>query len=130
MINSAGGQEIERRIKQLAFNLCDRLYHFDVSSIEPLQYAEYHSYDNGGYDWHMDIGTGAANCRKLSISVQLSDPSDYDGGDLEFWGTGVADRDQGKLIAFPSYLLHRVAPVTRGVRRSLVAWAIGATPFR
>ena len=71
--------------------------------------------------------------RSLSIVVQLSDPNDYDGCDLELLNMGEKRptkmmRDRGTLIAFPSYTLHRVTPATRGVRNSLVAWVTGK-PF-
>jgi predicted 2-oxoglutarate/Fe(II)-dependent dioxygenase YbiX len=101
---------------------------FDLKTVEPLQLAEYAVGD--GYDWHLDIGPGTADLRKLSASVQLSDPAEYDGGDLEIWGTGGVDRARGTIIAFPSYIPHRVTAVTRGVRRALVAWAAGDAPFR
>ncbi len=89
------------------------------------------SYEGGGhYNWHMDLGTEFASVRKLSLSVQLSSASDYDDGELEFMHTGdCASRDQGSLIAFPSYMVHRVRPVTRGTRWSLVSWIAGP-PFR
>lgn len=105
-----------------------RAFHFDLTSNEPAQYAEYAI--DGKYDWHLDIGPGSAALRKLSASVQLSSPNDYEGGDLEIWGTPPVDKKQGTLIVFPSYLLHRVHPVTRGLRRSLVVWATGTSPFR
>ncbi len=103
----------------------DRAY---LARAEPLQLAEYS--DGGEYGWHMDTGPGSADLRKLSASVQLSAPEDYDGGDLEIWGSPAIDRAQGTAVVFPSYQLHRVRPVTRGVRRSLVAWATGSEPFR
>lgn len=105
-------------------------YSFDLSTYEPLQIAEYS--DGGEYGWHMDNGEGEAALRKLSVSIQLSRGTDYDGGDLELWGVGI-DKDlraQGTAVVFPSYMLHRVHPVTRGMRRSLVCWAIGDKPFR
>ncbi len=87
------------------------------------------TYSSGGhYDWHLDIGQGEASNRKLSISIQLSQPADYDGGELEFrMGKEIvtAPNDIGTAIVFPSYLLHRVKPVTRGVRKSLVTWVYG-----
>ncbi len=94
--------------------------------------AQVASYGPGGhYDWHVDLGTGPQSSRKLSLSVQLSDPGDYDGGDLEFMGpTDVtAPRNRGALVAFPSFVGHIVHPVTRGERLSLVSWISGA-PFR
>lgn len=96
---------------------------------DPLQYTFYGTKQH--YDWHMDIGPGLASARKLSLSIQLSNPNDYLGGAMEFahapgWR---GDRAQGAAIVFPSFMSHRVAPVFRGTRRSLVAWACG-TPFR
>jgi PKHD-type hydroxylase len=104
---------------------------FQISTIETLQLAEYRAGEQGMYDWHLDIGSANnTSRRKVSVSVQLSNPNDYDGGDLEIWGSNNRVREQGALIAFASYLPHRVTPVTRGVRRSLVAWAVGLHPYR
>lgn len=94
---------------------------------EAIQLARYDGSDQGFYDWHTDFGGSRSN-RKISITVQLSDPADYDGGDLEFmWREQPhkAERARGMMIAFPSFLLHRVSPVTRGVRWSLVSWISG-----
>jgi PKHD-type hydroxylase len=96
---------------------------------EEIQLTEYRAENAGFYDWHADIGgRGIPQSRKLSLTVQLSDPDDYEGGALELNMRGepeAAPRDRGTAIAFPSYALHRVAPVTRGVRRSLVVWTHG-----
>ena len=92
-----------------------------------VQLARYESADHGFYDWHTDF-SDLAPLRKVSISVQLSRPEDYAGGDLEFRFRGQphqAERTRGTLIAFPSFTLHRVTPVTRGTRWSLVAWICG-----
>lgn len=81
------------------------------------------------YDWHIDIGgSGTTMTRKLSIVVQLSDPADYEGGRLEVNAGGDVREmpvSQGTLIAFPSFVLHHVSPVTRGRRYSLAAWVHG-----
>lgn len=96
------------------------------------QIARYTEKVKGHYDWHMDLGTERFSRRKLSMSIQLSPSDAYDGGDLEFHLSGL-DRDrmrqQGTLIAFPAFHEHRVTPVTRGERYSLVAWVDGP-PFR
>jgi PKHD-type hydroxylase len=66
--------------------------------------------------------------RKLSMVLQLSDPSEYDGGDLEFYVQSEpikAEKKKGIVYVFPSWVLHRVTPVTRGTRRSLVMWIAG-----
>lgn len=100
----------------------------DVASVEAnVQIARYDSADSGFYDWHYDFGP-AQPLRKLSISIQLSDSADYDGGDLELlYGNSPTrlDRSRGAFIIFPSFMLHRVTPVTRGTRWSLVAWILG-----
>ena len=98
---------------------------------ENIQIAEYNSDTKGHYDWHMDLGENSS-FRKLSISVQLSDPSEYDGGELHFLtgrNSKKAPLKKGTAILFPSYLLHKVTPTTRGVRKSLVVW-ISGQPFK
>jgi len=104
----------------------NRDYQFDLSDFsEAPQYLAYHHDENGHFDWHVDHGT--APPRKLSLTLQLSEPSAYEGGDLEFNGGNIvcAPRDRGAAIAFPSYTLHRVTPVTAGTRKSIVAWITG-----
>jgi PKHD-type hydroxylase len=95
---------------------------------EPLQFAEYES--GGHYGWHVDVGSDITSGRKISASVQLSDGSSYEGGDLEFVNINIPEdaRSIDSITLFPSYLAHRVAPVTKGIRRSLVAWVHG-NPF-
>lgn len=113
-----------------AISSANRNYQFDLSGFEAFQVASYT--EGGHYEWHMDMGKGPTSTRKLGISLQLSDGSEYEGGDMEFRGGGappVAPREIGTMIVFPSFMHHRVAPVTRGVRYSLVAWVHG-TPFR
>jgi len=108
---------------------CNRLFFcVDIAGVEPnVQLARYDSASSGFYDWHTDFA-GIRPLRKISISIQLSRAEDYDGGDLELM-YGIQpqqlDRTRGTLIAFPSFMLHRVTPVTRGTRWSLVAWILG-----
>ena len=96
-----------------------------VGFAEALQLTEYGV--GGHFDWHLDIGPEDAASRKLSLTVLMNAPSEYDGGQLEFFRMGSVPPDLtiGTALFFPSYLPHRVAPVTRGIRRSLVAWAYG-----
>ena len=78
--------------------------------------------------WHIDIGPGSINHRKISCTIQLSDPDEYEGGDLEIWTGGdfkTIERKQGCAILFPSFLMHRVTPITKGTRRSIVLWMGG-----
>jgi len=106
-------------------------FRFDLEGIsEPLQYAVYEVGDHFG--WHVDALPGQKPYRKLALSVQLSGPDDYDGGELQMqlgcW-TVEMPKGRGDVIAFPSWLPHRVQPVTRGIRHALVVWAHGE-PFR
>jgi PKHD-type hydroxylase len=108
----------------------NQIWRFDLHSIkDSIQYTEY--YEGGGhYNWHMDIGSFPINNRKISITIQLSDSDDYVGGDLEiFTGSGIQTcaRQKGAALLFPSYMLHRVTPVTSGTRKSLVLWVGGGS---
>lgn len=108
---------------------CNRLFFcVDIAGVEAnLQLARYDGSNRGHYDWHTDFG-GYRPLRKISISIQLSRSEDYEGGDLELMVANQpqkAERTRGAFIAFPSFALHRVTPVTRGTRWSLVAWVLG-----
>tara|TARA_R110001592_G_scaffold24940_1_gene95406 strand:- start:75 stop:674 length:600 start_codon:yes stop_codon:yes gene_type:complete len=116
----------------------DTLWNFDLTHIpEQIQYTEYYATEKGHYTWHQDIGPGMLSKRKISITVQLSGPEEYEGGDLELFTGGNyeensfirAHKGTGTVFIFPSYLLHRVTPVTKGVRRSFVLW-VGGSPYR
>lgn len=124
-----GGQDWLFDKLEYAVRRLNEGYGFELSGFyEGAQVAAYGV--DGHYDWHIDLGEQYYSNRKLSLSVQLSDPADYDGGELEFKATDeLAPRETGALIAFPAYLLHRVRPVTRGLRYSLVSWVSGP-PFR
>jgi PKHD-type hydroxylase len=123
---------IYERLSNAITNLNNDYFKFDLFGlIEGLQFTKYEA-PSGHYGAHIDKCFDGI-IRKLSISVQLSDPKDYEGGDLEFnfGGSGAekTPKEQGKLIAFPSYVVHEVRPVTKGTRYSLVAWVTG-TPFK
>jgi PKHD-type hydroxylase len=104
---------------------------FDVTNVGDIQYTEYDESEKGHYDWHHDIhwSQDKAYDRKLSITIQLSDTSDYEGGNFEFCEVPNPDLDASKklgtVLVFPSYLQHKVAPVTKGKRISLVGWFEG-----
>jgi len=106
----------------------DRIWQFDIRGFsESFQYTVYHGAEGGHYDWHVDQGD-MTNARKLSASLQLTDPSAYDDCDLQVHGVNkveTAPRERGTLIVFPSYVLHRVTPITRGTRKSVVVWTTG-----
>jgi PKHD-type hydroxylase len=105
----------------------------DLWHLHEMQFTEYNSENEGCYDWHIDtmFQDPKPSQRKLSMVIQLSDPADYEGGQLElqpwFMEPPSADKlkGQGSVIIFPSLLHHRVTPVTKGTRYSLVAWMEG-----
>lgn len=110
----------------------NQFWAFDIKFIECVQFTCYDSL-NDFYTSHMDMAYRPAEVRKLSISLQLSPADSYQGGNLELFKCGTefdqAPRQQGTIIAFPSYHVHRVTPVTQGARYSLVSWFAGP-PFK
>lgn len=110
----------------LLFLNANRSYRFALAGLaEPLQFARYG--ETGHFEWHTDMGVQGTSGRKLSLTIQLTAADSYEGGNLEFLSlvSRTTPRDPGTAIIFPSFLAHRVAPVTRGQRCSLVAWAYG-----
>jgi PKHD-type hydroxylase len=120
------------RLERAARFLNNQVYRFEIGGFSDLlQYSVYHGSEGGHFGWHIDQVRGA-NHRKLSFSLQLSGPEDYDGGELVIHGGGqpaTAPKTRGALVAFPSYALHHVAPITAGTRKALVFWTAGP-PFR
>ena len=119
-----------QRIWSVMSEVNERFFGFQLEGTEMLQYTVYREGDY--YKWHIDKGRETRKRRKLSMTIQLSHPEEYDGGDLELQpGLGVVQmpKDFGRVIAFPSWVLHQVTPVSRGTRRSLVVWAHGE-PFQ
>ena len=105
---------------------------FNIDYLPDIQYTTYTAEQNGKYDWHCDTfwANPSAYDRKLSIVIQLTDPSEYEGGDFQIdpqYPQLPVDqiKAKGSVIVFPSFLNHRVTPVTHGVRRSLVSWIQG-----
>ena len=122
-----------QRLHQIVNNLNQTYFHFDdVNITEPAQYTEYT--EGGFYDWHIDcpIYDQSEPMRKISMTLLLNDPSEFEGGELELMEdklVSVADTQaklkQGQAIFFASFLRHRVKPITKGVRKSLVMWFTG-----
>ena len=123
-------------------NLCTNLFvdinreHFglDIERIFNIQYTEYLAANKGFYHKHIDsfVGRGEMYDRKLSMTIQLSDSDEYEGGDFEFDNDIISDpfdkniiREKGRVLIFPSFLPHKVNPVTKGIRKSLVTWIEG-----
>ena len=107
----------------------DQYYQYDLSNNYEFQLIKY--YIGGNYNWHCDYGVSAKPNinRKLSMSIQLSDPSEYEGGELEIVDysnrTHILPKEKGMFIVFDSRIPHRVNPVTSGKRIALVGWANG-----
>jgi PKHD-type hydroxylase len=124
---------IFQRVIGNVLSLNSQYFNFDLYGLaEGFQFTRYDA-PTGKYDAHIDKVLDGLP-RKLSLTIQLSDPSEYEGGDLNLYiGPGMEpstpEKQQGKLIAFPSYVLHQVTPVTKGTRYSLVCWVTGK-PFK
>jgi PKHD-type hydroxylase len=114
-------------------------WNYDISGMESYQIGKYSADISAHYDWHQDsLGTWNSinntpninlngKTRKISMSLILND--DYEGGELEIWSSNKAAYKRGSIIFFPSWMTHRVTPVTKGTRYSLVVWFVGA-PFK
>jgi len=124
---------VYERMDKVFFKLAS-YWGFDVrETVEDVKYLVYRESDHFG-QWHMDIGGDYSSRRKLSMSVELCDSSEYDGGDMQIFPTTEGhvagpSRMAGTAIVFPSHRYHRVMPVTRGTRHALVNW-ISGPPLR
>lgn len=120
-----------RRLTDIITNLNDRFFKFDLfGATEGFQFTKYTA-PGGKYGKHIDSSPGTV-IRKLSFTLQLSEPNSYKGGDLCLYlgdKAEVMSREQGYVALFPSYVLHEVRPVTQGTRYSLVSWITGK-PFK
>ena len=108
--------------------------HFGFDGMEINELAQYTEYPEGGfYDWHVDNDVNMQHeppVRKISMTLLLSPESEFEGGDLELMSEGkIAKLKQGHAVFFASFIRHRVKPVIRGRRQSLVMW-FGGTPFK
>ena len=113
---------------------------FGFDTIHLSEQAQYAEYSKGGfYNWHMDSSvqmSAMPAVRKISMTLLLNDPKDFDGGELEIYSGHTLDSEQNKFklkrgyaVFFASFLLHRVMPVIKGNRKSLVMW-FGGTPLK
>ncbi|MCK6372011.1 MAG: 2OG-Fe(II) oxygenase [Gammaproteobacteria bacterium] len=113
-----------RRLGELGRRVNEQAFHFRISDTMSVDVLEYGL--DGFFDWHVDIGPKIFSTRKLTLVTSLTGPDDYQGGDLLFAdGGGPIRLKQGTTAIFPSYLLHKVEPVTQGTRYTLVAWIHG-----
>lgn len=118
------------KLADIVNSLNSQFYKYDITEMEDLQYTEYNSEHNDFYTSHSDDGYKFNLFRKLSVSVQLSSPDEYQGGDLTFYRNTlsectVAPKQAGTVIVFPSFVIHEVKPITAGTRKSLVTWING-----
>jgi PKHD-type hydroxylase len=125
-------EDLYLRMEAAVLRLNGDLFHFELTGLTTMQYAVYRQPDAGYFDWHNDYGRYRGDPgqepRKITLSLQLSDGASYEGCDLEVRAAhplDIAPRERGTLMAFRANALHRVTPVTRGVRKSLVIWAAG-----
>ena len=125
--NNPNTSWIFEKLAHVTSQLNSDYFRFDLTGFgENMQLTNYNQSENGMYGWHQDYGGGPS--RKLSLVVQLTDPSEYEGGNLQIMTGGNPQnvrKQRGLLVAFPSYVLHQVTPVTQGSRQSLVAWISG-----
>jgi PKHD-type hydroxylase len=108
--------------------------HFGFEGVKITEQAQYTEYPAGGfYDWHIDsdiVGMNEPPVRKISMTCLLSHESEFEGGGLELMSDGkIARPKQGQAIFFASYIRHRVIPITKGIRKSLVMW-FGGPSFK
>lgn len=125
---------IFERLRMITEHANAEYFNFDLLGFDYFQYAEYQG-EGSHYDYHTDLIYGQdlpsymIYSRKLSFSLVFSDNSEYDGGEFQFKTDTdrpiTVEQARGRVIGFPSWVLHRVAPLTRGVRRSLVWWVTG-----
>ena len=137
---------IYKRLEDVAKTINEKYWKFQLGTInhqdyieecrihESLQFLLYKASENGFYDWHIDRGISApSSLRKLSMTVQLSNSEEYVGGTLEL-KTGrdivATTKLEGSSTIFPSYILHRVTPVTKGEREAIVIWFTGCRGFQ
>ena len=137
-------EDKENKINQLAWNFIRQAnkeyFKYDLDHFQAVQFAEYSK--GGFFDWHQDdvAMRDVSEVRKLSFGVNLSDPDTYEGGELEFYNGGrplddmgeikgeqvVKDiQSQGTVVVFDSRDWHRVKPVKKGLRYSMVCWTVG-----
>lgn len=104
-------------------------WNFNLNACEKIQIGKYSGDTKGFYDWHTDAGLRADEhglLRKLSVSILLSNPKDFGGGEFELKNRNKQPQlKQGSILVFPSFLEHRVTPVVSGTRYSAVTWVSG-----
>jgi PKHD-type hydroxylase len=120
------------RLEEIILSLNSQFFQYGLTAMVPLQHVVYEGSEQGHLEWHIDYARESekkgSEFRKLSLSIQLSEPSEYEGGELQAQVRGnidVAPKTFGTVIAFSSFTLHRVTAVTSGVRKAVIAWVLG-----
>ena len=119
-----------KKLTDVVLSINSTHFNFNLLGLEALQFSSYKADALGHYGRHIDTSPRdvARTNRKLSFTLQISDPSDYEGGDVLVYTAADMEptpRTKAHMIFFPSIQTHEVTPVTRGVRQSLVGWVIG-----
>lgn len=126
--NDTDSSWVFERLAHVVSSLNASYYGFDLTGFgEPLQLTNYREGDQGAYGLHQDLNADGVS-RKLSLVLQLSDPSEYEGGNLEILLGREAltmSKSRGLILVFPSWTLHQVTPVVKGSRQTLVSWITG-----
>ena len=129
----------DNKVNEVAWDFLNeantRQFNYEIESYQLVQFARYR--DGGHYGWHRDVNETAitpnGEMRKLSLTLCLTDSKEYEGGELQFFNGERPEKqmvindiqDQGSVIVFDSRDWHRVTPVTKGTRYSLVCWSVG-----
>jgi PKHD-type hydroxylase len=124
--------EMYKKIEQVMLATNNNHFGFEGMRLtEPAQYTEYPT--GGFYDWHIDSDVNCQHeppVRKISMTCLLSNESEFEGGGLELMSEGkIARPKQGQAIFFASFIRHRVVPISKGNRKSLVMW-FGGPSFK
>jgi PKHD-type hydroxylase len=137
-IKRYGNSEIDwffERINNCILHMNDEFYNFELNGYESFQYTEYDEEYKGAYGYHIDLLTSNPNIpnmgetRKLSVVIFLSDIGSYEGGQFTIKADEnseiTIEQKKGRMIFFPSFFLHKVHPLTKGTRKSIVVWVEG-----
>ena len=125
---------IYERIRKLVIETNIKIWNYNLYDFgEPIKFLEYNEKNNSHFKIHNDIGIeqGWQTFRKLTIIVQLTDENTYEGCELMIQNGDKlvnTNKNQGSIIIFPSFMMHQVTPIKKGIRNSLVLWAYGP-PF-
>ena len=127
-IDTRTNGEVYNKLTEVIHYVNNTYFKFNIAYIETLQYSVYPP--TGHYRCHTDASLKGVNGfgRKISFSIGLNDPSEYEDGELEIWTGGdnfKCKLDKGGALFFPSWIPHQVHPVTKGTRKSLVGWVHG-----